>query len=76
MNQAPAQKYFEEMAEGSWQVGINKSTILSLKISIPDIEKQYKVVALANTFLKEKEILQALIENRETQIKGVAQQLL
>ena len=76
LNQAPAQRYFEEMAEGSWQVGINKSIILSLRLSIPDIGTQQKVVALTNTYLKEKEILQALIKNREAQIKGIAQQLL
>ena len=75
LNQAPAQRYFDGMAEGSWQVGINKSSILELKLAVPDIDTQYKIIELAKTALKEKRIMLELIRNRESQLQGIARKI-
>lgn len=76
LNQAPAQRYFDGMAEGSWQVGINKSSIVELKLSIPDIDTQHKVIELAKTALREKHLMLELIRNREVQLQGIAKNIL
>lgn len=76
LNQAPAQRYFDGVAVGSWQVGINKSSILELKLSVPNIDTQHKIIELAKTALKEKHIMLELIRNRESQLQGIARNIL
>ena len=76
LNQVPAQRYFDGVAEGSWQIGVNKSSILDLKLSIPNIDTQYKIIELAKTALKEKHIMLELILNRERQLQGIARNIL
>jgi restriction endonuclease S subunit len=76
LNQQPAQKYFAKYSQGSAVASIPRDFLATTPITLPTIAQQQKIVSLANTYIKEKQILQALINNRELQMEGVAKHLL
>jgi hypothetical protein len=55
---------------------INRSLIENLEITIPLIEQQTNVIKMHQDFIRETQLLQALIQNREQQVKAIAQDIL
>ncbi|MBL0711903.1 MAG: restriction endonuclease subunit S [Colwellia sp.] len=76
LNQEKAQRYFKNLAEGSSQVSIRKALLEAVPIIIPTIEKQQAIIQLANKVNEERNMLQALITNRNKQMQGIAKQIL
>jgi len=76
LNQKPAQRYFEQSAEGSAQLSIRKAVLENIQITIPCLATQQSVVALDQATIREKRILKALIENRDKEMQFIAQEIL
>jgi restriction endonuclease S subunit len=76
LNQKNAQRYFANSAEGSAQVSIRRAILEAIPLVIPSIEKQMAIVGFDNKVKQEKRLLNALIDNRASQMQGIAQALL
>jgi len=76
INQQPAQRYLRQTAEGSDQLSIRRGTLEELPITLSPLAQQQHVVALASLALRERTLHEALIENRERQLRALAQRLL
>src|SRR6185369_568851 len=76
INQQPAQTYLAKFAEGSAQVSVRRSMLEDLSIVIPPLDKQRVIVELARSAQRERELLEALISNREQELKVIAKKLL
>lgn len=64
INQRPAQRFFEENSAGTYIPNINKSTLLSLEVTLPSLEKQKQIAQIAELAKKEQAIYNQLKENR------------
>lgn len=76
INQQPAQTYLVKSAEGTAQVSIRRSMLEELSIVIPPLDQQHTIVELAKSALRERELLEALISNRERELRVIAKKLL
>ncbi|KZZ46929.1 restriction endonuclease subunit S [Thalassolituus sp. HI0120] len=77
LNQPRMQRYLEEIAsQGSSIPMLSTSAAKELKIEIPNIETQYKILQLNKLWEQEQQLTQALLNNRETMLQGMFQQLL
>ncbi len=76
INQQPAQSYLVRSAEGTAQVSVRRSMLEDLDIVIPPLDQQQKIVAIAKLALREREILESLVINRERELRLIAKQLL
>lgn len=75
INRAPAQRYLASNAEGSDQLSIRRGVLEALPLVVPSIEKQQRVVVLANDAHRERQILESLIRNGEKQLDALAYEL-
>jgi len=75
-NQRPIQRYLAQSAEGSVQLSIRRSVLVQAEIRVPSIEQQRTIVALGRLATNERNLLQAMIRNRETELATIAEQLL
>lgn len=76
INQQPAQTYLVKSAEGTAQVSVRRSMLEELSIVIPPLHQQRIIVELAKSALRERELLEALINNRERELRVIAKKLL
>lgn len=76
INQQPAQTYLAKSAEGTAQLSVRRSMLADLNIVIPPLEQQRIIVELAKSALRERELLEALISNRERELRVIAKKLL
>lgn len=76
INQHPAQTYLVKSAEGTAQVSVRRSMLEELSIVIPPINQQRIIVELAKSALRERELLESLISNREQELRVIAKKLL
>ena len=76
LNQEMAKRYFAQSAEGSAQVSIRRTVLESTPLTIPTTKEQQAIVALDYKAKQEKRVLNALISNREQQMKAIAKELL
>lgn len=76
INQQPAQTYLVKSAEGTAQVSVRRSMLEELSIVIPPLDQQQTIVELAKSALRERELLEALISNREQELRVIAKKLL
>ncbi len=76
INQKPAQEYLQQAATGSHILNITRGAIESLPICIPPIEVQHAIIELANVARCERELVNALIDNRQRQLDAVAAKIL
>ena len=76
LNQPPCQRYFEQNAEGTFTKSLRRSVMEETPIVIPPIAKQRSVVALTHTLLEEQRQLKKIIDNGQTLIKAIANDLL
>ena len=75
INQSPCQRQLLQAAEGSSQLSIRRPVLEQLALSIPAIEEQRRIVALAELAQRERRALQRLINNREQQLQAIAEHL-
>ena len=75
INQAPAQRQLHAAAEGSSQLSIRKGEIEALRIAVPPLKQQQRIVALATLAARERQLLQLLIQNREQELTALASTL-
>ena len=76
INQQPSQTYLVKSAEGSAQVSVRRSMLENLSIVIPPLNKQRIIVELAKSALRERELLESLIINRERELRVIAKKFL
>lgn len=76
INQAPAQRYFLQSAEGTFITSIRRAVLEALPIPVPHVERQRLIAKLADAARQEKRLTQQLIQNREQQLRLVARGLL
>jgi restriction endonuclease S subunit len=76
LNQQTSQKHFAKLSQGSAVASIPRDFLEATPLSIPDLNQQKTAVKFYNACIREKQILQTLIKNRELQMEGVAKQLL
>jgi len=75
LNQAPLQRYFRRLAQGSAQVSIHRAMLEQATITLPPLEQQIILTRFADKALKEKQRLTQLIDNRRQQIDLIANDL-
>ena len=75
INQPPCQRQLLQAAEGSSQLSIRRPVLEQLALSIPAVEEQRRIVALAELAQRERRTLQRLISNREQQLQAIAEDL-
>jgi len=76
LNQPPAQRYLRQSAEGSHQLSVRRSMLDKTPIRIPSIAWQHAAVELERVAYAERDAMQALIKNRETELAILAERLL
>lgn len=74
-NQPPFQRQLQQAAEGSSQLSIRRPVLESMLVSVPPLEQQRRVIALADLARRERNTLQQLIQNREKQLQGLAEDI-
>ncbi|MBQ0781565.1 MAG: restriction endonuclease subunit S, partial [Thalassolituus oleivorans] len=75
LNQIPAQRYFEQNAEGTLTKSIRRSVLEETPIVIPPLAKQRTIVAMANTLREEQRIMHQMINNNELMMSTIARDL-
>lgn len=75
INRSPAQRYLAKNAEGTDQLSIRRGVLEALPIAVPPLEQQQRIVALARDALRERQVLENLIQNREQQLDALAADL-
>tara|TARA_R110000796_G_scaffold252646_1_gene390348 strand:+ start:52335 stop:52958 length:624 start_codon:yes stop_codon:yes gene_type:complete len=76
LNHVDAQRYFAMCSQGSAAPSITKSQLGNLPIVVPPIEQQTLMVKLADAAIREQQLLNQLIENRQRMIDAAGHQLL
>ena len=76
LNQAPAQRYFAQSAEGSRQLSIRRAVLEAVPLRVPPLSQQQAVVALQRTADAERRVLQTLIDHRAAELAAIAERLL
>jgi hypothetical protein len=72
INQKPAQEYLQQAATGSHILNITRGAIEGLPVAIPSMEVQRALVALADQARRERELMHALIDNRQLQLDAIS----
>ncbi|MCC8442084.1 restriction endonuclease subunit S [Xanthomonas cannabis] len=76
LNQAPAQRYLRQSAEGSNQLSIRRAVLDSTLIRLPPLQVQHAAIAIDQAAQAERATLHALIDNRTTELAIFAERLL
>lgn len=75
INQPPFQRQLHQAAEGSSQLSIRRPVLESMRLSVPCLADQQRIVALADLARQERKVLHQLIRNREQQLQALAEKL-
>ena len=75
ISQAPFQRVLQRAAEGSSQLSVRRPVLESLRLGIPPLADQERIVSLARLVRRERELLGLLIRNRELQFEAIAEAL-
>jgi hypothetical protein len=75
INQPPVQKQLRVAAEGTNQLSVRISEIEGLRIAVPSIEHQLRIVGMAEAAARERRLLTQLTANRERQLATIATDL-
>lgn len=75
LNQPPAQRYFEQNAEGTLTKSIRRSVLEDTPVLVPPVAKQQAIVAMANTLHEEQKLLQKFVANGESMMSAIAREL-
>ncbi|MEI6858535.1 MAG: restriction endonuclease subunit S [Shewanella sp.] len=76
LNQLPAQRYFQVTAEGSLYLSIRRQVLEYTPITLLPLDRQHQLTAMHRCAVKEKNVLQQLINNRQHQLDAIAQNVL
>lgn len=76
LNYTPTQQRMAEFQSGTSMFSISKQALGALSIPLPSLEDQKKILHLDDLLERERLLTEALMDNRETQVQGVVQQLL
>lgn len=76
INQKPAQEHLQQAATGSHILNITRGAIESLPIVIPPLNVQRSIIAVADAARQERDLIDALLDNRQRQLDAVAARLL
>jgi hypothetical protein len=75
LNQPPAQRYFEQNAEGTLTKSIRRSVLEDTPVLVPPLAKQQAIVAMTNTLREEHKLMQKLVANGESMMSAIAKEL-
>ena len=75
LNQAPAQRYFEQNAEGTLTKSIRRSVLEDTPVLVPPLAKQQAIVAMAYALREEHKLMQKLISNGESMMNAIVKDL-
>ena len=75
LNQQPAQRYFEQNAEGSLAKSIRRNVLEEVPVVVPPIARQHAIIAMANSLREEQRLIQHLITNGERMMTAIASDL-
>jgi restriction endonuclease S subunit len=76
LNQTTAQRYFLSHRSGSAIPMLNKQSLQQLKIPVPTLETQHKIVTVHDLWVRERKVTEQLLDNRETMLNGIFHNLL
>lgn len=77
LNRPRTQQYMEEIAsQGSGISMLSTASAKAIKLQIPSLDTQHKILHLNRLWEQEQQLTQALLDNREAMLQGVFQQLL
>lgn len=76
INQEPAQQYLQKSSHGSMVQAIGRQVLDDMPIAIPPLSQQETVVKLQNAWRQELRLFQALTENTQRTMTGIARQLM
>lgn len=76
INQEPIQQYLQKSSHGSMVQAIGRQVLEDMPLAIPPIEKQQIVMALNNTWQQQRQVMEALTENMQRTMAGIARQML
>jgi hypothetical protein len=76
INQEPAQQYLQKSSHGSSVQAIGRQVLEDMQIAIPPLQKQHSVIALNNTWQQQLRVMEALTENMQRIMTGIARQIL
>lgn len=75
MNQAEAKRYFAASAEGTLITSIRRQVLEELPVAIPSLDAQHRIVDLHKAAVKERQLLNQLIENRQQQLQAISRDI-
>ena len=75
LNQIPAQRYFEQNAEGTLTKSIRRSVLEQAPIVVPPLARQRAIIAMANTLREEQQLIKQLVNNGERMMNSIANDL-
>lgn len=75
LNQAPAQRYFEQNAEGTLTKSIRRSVLEDAPVIVPPLAKQRAIISMAATLREEQKLIQKLVSNGERMMNAIAKDL-
>lgn len=75
LNQAAAQRYFEQNAEGTLTKSIRRSVLEDAPVVVPPLAKQRVIISMAATLREEQKLIQKLVSNGERMMNAIAKGL-
>lgn len=75
LNQTPAQRYFEQNAEGTLTKSIRRSVLEEAPVVVPPLAKQRAIISMAATLRDEHKLIQKLVSNGERMMSAIAKDL-
>lgn len=75
LNQTPAQRYFEQNAEGTLTKSIRRSVLEDTPVVVPPLVKQRSIISMAATLRDEHKLIQKLVSNGERMMSAIAKDL-
>ena len=75
LNQTPAQRYFEQNAEGTLTKSIRRSVLEDVPVVVPPLAKQRTIISMATTLRDEHKLIQKLVSNGERMMSAIAKDL-
>lgn len=76
LNQAPIQRHFDQIAEGSITRNLRKRVLEETPVALPPLDRQKTIVGLAETIKQEQCIVEKFIRNGEAMMTAIATELL
>ena len=76
INQKPAQNHFAAGATGTHILNLRRAVVEELRVAVPSIAQQHRIVELDEAARTERSVLKRLVENRTNEMSAIARELL